>query len=107
MHLIPAGHRVLIQPDQVQKEHDLGNGFKLAIVMNERAEKAAMIIGTIVAVGQNAWKAFDQGDPWAKVGDKVYYSKYAGKFLIDPESGVEYLVINDEDVQAIVTKEVA
>ena len=51
-------------------------------------DQFAQTIGTIVAVGSTAWKAYDRfnpvtGDeladwkPWAAVGDKVLFAKYA------------------------------
>lgn len=95
--LEPLGHRVLIKIE-LQKKTEGG----LVLVHDERFAKAAMEHGEIVSVGPNAWKAFDGGEPWAKVGDKVLFSKYGGKLVEDPttpaEDGIDYIVINDEDV---------
>jgi len=52
--------------------------------------------GTVVRIGVNAWKAFDDGTPWAHVGDKVVFRKYAGEVIKDGD--VEYRVVNDEDI---------
>jgi co-chaperonin GroES (HSP10) len=34
----------------------------------------------------------------AKVGDTVGFAKFGGKFVTDPESKEELLVLNDEDI---------
>lgn len=93
------GHRVLIDPEVPKKEIDKGAlaGFEIVGDGIER-EKAATTVGRIISIGKNAWKAFDDGEPWAKVGDKVYFAKYGGKWVKD-EDGKEYVCVNDEDVQ--------
>jgi co-chaperonin GroES (HSP10) len=60
-------------------------------------------------VGPDAWKAFHYNSnpngeefvPWARVGDFIAFAKYSGKMLEDPEDGQKYIVINDEDVVAV------
>jgi len=106
--LIPAGHRVLIKPEDIKETDEIyASAAKAGIEIvqdkqTKRAEKASQIIGTIIAVGINAWKAFDEGDAWAKVGDRVTYSKYGGKFIEDPETKEEYIILNDEDITCII-----
>ena len=77
-------------------------GFKIVGEGIQR-EKAATTKGRIVGVGSNAWKAFDDGLPWASVGDVVYFAKYGGKWV--EVEGKEYVIINDEDVQCKVLGE--
>ena len=100
-----VGHRVLIEPEHFEEEIDDGalKGFKLDIGDDWKRERAATVIGFIKGIGPNAWKAFDDGQPWAKVGDKVYYAKYSGKVVTDGKE--DYIVCNDEDVIAIVHEE--
>jgi len=89
----PSGHRVLILPDVV--EDKTAGGIILAASTKERDQQATMR-GTVVNIGINAWKAFDDGTPWAEVGDTVIFRKYAGEVVKNGD--VEYRVINDEDV---------
>lgn len=112
--LYPCGHRVLVKTKEIETEKDLGNGLKLSVVVNERLEKAAQIEGTVIAIGPDAWKAFRavddegrwvNGRPWAKVGDRVYYARYAGHSLKDPETGEDLTILNDEDITCIITGE--
>lgn len=93
----PAGHRVLIQPEVVEEK--TAGGIILAQTTKERDQQATMR-GTIVSVGENAWKAFDDGKPWASVGDKVIFRKYAGEVIKDGDT--EYRVVNDEDILAVI-----
>jgi len=98
------GHTVLVKPDKVEKKTDWG--FDLQI--NERQEESAQITGTVVSVGDQAWKAFSvdfTGEPWAKVGDHVVFSKFAGRYVTDPYTEEVYMLMNDEDIRAIITEE--
>jgi len=98
MVIVPAGHRVMIKPDDVEKKTASG----IVLPVDEKKEKAATVIGTIVAIGPNAWRAFDDGLPWATIGDRVYYIKYAGKFVGKEE---EFIVVNDEDIIAVIRED--
>lgn len=92
-----CGHRVLIKPWFPEEATEWG--FKLDVGNLHKREQAATQEGRIVDIGPNAWLAFDDGKPWAKVGDMVMFAKYAGKFLkIDDE---DYVIVSDEDVQCI------
>lgn len=98
----PVGHRVLIRPDEVEKTTPSG----IILAVDERIEKSNNIKGTLVAVGSQAWKAFDKefkGEPWAKVGDHIIYSKHSGSYVEDPDTSEILLMANDEDVVAVIT----
>ena len=96
-----VGHRVLVKPKSLEKEHNVGNGVKLVISYgsDEKRHEAATMQGTVVGVGPAAWKDWGDGSPWAKIGDEIIYAQYAGKNVEDPETKERYVVINDEDVQ--------
>ena len=96
--IIPAGHRVLVRPDIVDEK--VGSLY-LAVETKERKANE-QIFGTLVAVGENAWKAFDEGKPWAKVGDRVTFAKYGGFSIEDPVTKEKFRLLNDEDICAIV-----
>jgi co-chaperonin GroES (HSP10) len=95
------GHRVLIKPLFQSEVTDWG--FKLDVGEGHKREKAAASIGTIVSIGPNAWVGFDDGKPWAEVGDTVHFAKYGGKFITYNDE--EYVIVNDEDVQLRIRKE--
>lgn len=93
--IVPQGHRVLVAPDK--KEEKTQGGIILTKSIQQQEELAG-IFGTIVAIGPNAWKAFDDGQPWAEVGDRVVYSKYGGLVLEDPDTKEMYRLLNDDDI---------
>lgn len=107
---IPCGHRVLVKPDSL---FEVDSRFKKAIeakILLPRQEQflreeAAVEVGTVLGLGITAFKDFGD-DPWCKVGDKVYFARYSGKRLPDPENVDDVtkwiLILNDEDVIAIV-----
>lgn len=104
MKIHPAGHRVLVRlkNERINEEKtDSGIIVKIKDAKTVEAEQYATQEAIIEELGINAYKAFDSGEPWCKVGDTVLIAKYSGENREDPESGVIYRVINDEDVIAI------
>jgi len=104
MTIIPCGHRVLIKPFKqadVDPSLQAAKRMGLQIVNNNQArEDASVDKGTVLAIGPNAWKAFDGGEPWCAVGDTVLFTKFAPKFV---EDGKEtYGLLNDDDVIAVI-----
>jgi len=97
--IVPAGHRVLIKAEDVDEK--TRGGLYLSPTTMER-RKNERVIGTIVSIGMNAWKAFDGGEPWAKEGDKIFYARYGGSTIKDPDTQEEFILLNDEDVLAVV-----
>ena len=97
----PVGHRILIKTDEAALETEWG--FDLGV--DKKLEDASMISGELVAIGDQAWNAFGpdfSGEPWAKIGDRVMFAKYSGNVVIDPKTGEEYKLMNDEDITAII-----
>lgn len=85
--------------------------FEVKAGLDSHAEfraKSELTMGTIVALGPYCWMLPDMGygtpnwKPWAKVGDKVIFSKYGGRFIQSPETKEEYYLVNDDDIQMIV-----
>lgn len=89
----PAGHRVIVRPDAC--EEVTPSGIVIPKTTAER-ETRGTTSGTLVRIGENAWRAFDDGKPWAKVGDRVHFRRYAG-FEIK-EGDQLLLVMQDEDI---------
>lgn len=101
MALEALGPRVIIFPDPVEEISKGG----IVLARDERQAKAETSTGTIKEIGPLAW--LDPalgGEPWCEVGDRVVYAKYSGKFVIDPDDEKEYVVINDDAIQARIEK---
>jgi len=101
------GNRVIIKPDSIEEVTPGG----IVIAQTDsyvRSEKAATSTGEIMGFGEAAWlDPMMGGEPWVEVGDRVVYARYAGKFVTDPEDGKEYVVINDDAIQARIVEEAA
>lgn len=103
--ITPCGHRLLVRPEKIEDVDKSYAAAKKAGIyipeMEERKEQLAVERGIVVSLGFTAFKAFDDGVPWCKVGDKVAYNKYGGKLIKDPEDQQEYLILNDDDVLCV------
>ena len=99
MSILPAGHRVLIKPDAIEEK--TAGGIILPAAAKDSKEQQ-QIFGMIVALGQNAWKDYSDGTPWAAVGDRVAFAKYGGFIIQDPDTREEFRLLNDEDVCAVI-----
>ena len=88
--------RIVVKPDPVEVKTKSG----IVIALDEGQERRATVSGTIVDIGEDAWAAFKTKSPHAglKIGDRVIYARYAGKWVKDPDTEEEYVVMNDEDI---------
>lgn len=107
----PVGHRILIEVDKADLEAEWEiNGEKVGfqIVSDKKLEDAAVTSGKLVAAGEQAWKAFGhefKGEPWAIPGDRVFFARYSGHIISDPDTDISYKIMNDEDIMAVVGKD--
>ena len=101
--LIPVLHRVLIKPQDVRESDEvIRRATSLGIhVELDRREEKAVEIGTVLSVGETAFTGAFETSVRPQVGDKIYFAKYAGKEVNDPD-GSKYIILNDEDIVAIV-----
>lgn len=108
MAIKPILHRILVKPDNIEDKDEAIRRAKavgIELVREERErEQAAIDTGTVVDFGPTAFQDFHATNP-LKIGDTVVYAKYGGKAIIDPETKVKYVALNDEDVIAILTTE--
>ena len=103
MKLHPAGHRVLIRKKKIEEVSTGG----IIVVTEDRREslQVAEQYGYVEELGPNAFKAFDDGEPWCAVGDLVLLAKYSGEWRKDEVTGEYLQIVNDEDILAIVEEE--
>ena len=118
------GHHLVVEPITLPEKSKGGIIIQHAGTDWDKLAKASRQLGTILSIGPQCWKAHAAGlasytdirdpalGPWAKVGDVIFYSRHAGKFMFDPcvrvENPIEgksdlkeLYVINDDDVIAI------
>jgi co-chaperonin GroES (HSP10) len=96
----PVGYRLLIALPQVEES------FENGIIKAERTlheEKILSIIGLVLDMGEQAYADKDRfpSGPWCKVGDYVLFRANTGtRFRV---AGVEYRLMNDDSIEAIVS----
>ena len=95
----PVGYRVLVKPDSLEEYSE--GGIQL-VYQDERASEAATTKGTVVAIGREAFGQHKGDDPWVEKGDYVYFSKYSGKRVEDPQDKDLLLIMNDEDILGVI-----
>ena len=95
LNLTPLGDRVIIAPSDEEAQTSPGG----IIIPDTAKEKPQQ--GSVVAAGPG--RTTDEGkvvDMPVKVGQEVIYSKYAGTEY--SEGGVDYLIVRESDILAIV-----
>ena len=118
----PCGNRILVKPDEVQEKTE--GGIVLPNQVTERHADAAGY-GYVIAVGPDCYthtvtttkrsingvmrhaeeSVTGYSGAWAKNGDRVAFRPYVG-LNSTGEDGKKYLLLNDEDILAIVTNNV-
>lgn len=98
-----VGDRLLIKPKQLQKEHSVeGTDIKIALEfgLEEKRYEAATTEGVVDQLGPLAYAT---ETPWCKVGDIVSWGKYGGYWITDPETKVDYVVLDPHDILCVIS----
>ena len=109
--LRPLGGRVLVRPDKLEEVDPFYKAAKAAGIqvvdgLDKKREEQAVVKGTVISIGDMAFHSpVGDGTPWVAIGNRVYYAKYAGKEVVDPETDEKLLLLNDEDLCVEVTGE--
>lgn len=102
--IIPLGHRILVKQASLDEvDETTKKARSMGLVIPESQDKvrqeAAIDVGTVISIGETAFKDF--GGSWGVVpGDTVYFAKYSGKIITDPQTEEKFVVLNDEDLCA-------
>lgn len=104
--LRPVEFKVLVKPEAKYTNKEVVGGIehrKTAggiLIPQEVTERddAASAEGEIVDIGGRAFEDF--GEPRPRVGDEVFFGRYAGQ-VVEGDDGDEYRLLQDKDVAAI------
>jgi len=97
--ITPVEYKLVIMCDPIAEESAGGIAKPKQAIEAERRDQTE---GELIAKSD---MCFTDGDstPWKcklpKIGDRVMFTRYSGQFIT--EDGVEYRVMNDKDVIAI------
>lgn len=95
----PVGYRLLIALPQVEET------FESGLVKADKTiyeEKILSVIGLVLDMGEEAYKDATRypNGPWCKAGDYVLFRANTGtRFKVN---GVEYRLMNDDSIEAVV-----
>lgn len=108
MAIEPCGYRLAVRPLTLEEADDGYKtsipGFSIAKTDEFKAKEMGIDQGVVISLGPTAFK--DYGDvAWCKAGDTIAYAKYSGKLLDDPDTREKILILNDQDVVAIIKRE--
>lgn len=100
MRIQPIEFNVLVKPKVV--ENKTASGLYLPDQTVE-ADKYAQQKGEIVALSPLAFSYADwpEGTVLPKVGDTVFFGKYAGTMVKD-DDGTEYRLVKDKEIAAVI-----
>ncbi len=101
-----CGHRILVKQESLEDTDPVYKRAKEAgIALSEhrdtQLERRQVDKGVVVQVGANSWKSFDDGHAWCAEGDSVIWVRHGGYIVKDPETNIEYVVLNDEDILCV------
>ena len=97
----PVGYKILVALPEVEKTYQ--NTKVLKTDKEIHLDYVMSIIGLVVDVGDQAYQDKERfGDqPWCKTGDYVMFRANSGtRFKVN---GVEYRLMNDDSIEAVVT----
>jgi len=98
--ITPLLHRVLLKLDDVEKKTESGIVIPASVTEKERK---AIEVGTVISIGDTAFKDYGGGEHTISVGDRVIIARYSGKEVQDGDD--KFVIVNDEDILCI-TKEI-
>lgn len=96
----PVGYRLLIALPKV--EETFGDTGLVKAEKTVYEEKLLTVVGLVLDMGDQAYKDPDRypSGPWCKVGDYVLFRANTGtRFRVN---GVEYRLMNDDSIEAVV-----
>jgi co-chaperonin GroES (HSP10) len=97
---IPVGYRLLVALPQIEETLGEMGLHKSKKMMHE--ERIMSTVGLVIDMGNQAYtdtERFPNG-PWCKVGEYVVFPAYSGTRV--SVNGVEYRLMNDDSIEAIV-----
>ena len=96
MPIKPLAFTALIKVKEVEEKTKSG----IVLAVDKKMEERAQTLGTILALGEDFAVAYKPKTPcWGlKEGDQVFFAKYAGKWVLDPDTEEELLLVLDSDI---------
>lgn len=95
--IVPTSFNLLIWVPEVETTTE--SGIVMMTDTEQKREQKGAGRGFVIAIGPTAWQEFDDGEPWAEVGDLVLFERYSG--VTPPVDGLDsgfFRVMRDEAI---------
>lgn len=102
------GPRVLVKPEKVEDVDEVYKAAKAAGIAlidsdDKKREDRAVVFGTVLQTTLECWQPpVGTGLAWVQPGDRVVFARYSGKYIVDPTTREEFLILNDEDIIGVI-----
>lgn len=97
-----TGCRILVRPFELEEHDEVYKSAKRAGIQlldqDERKQKINVDKGTVLQIGSKCHEDY-VGD--LNINDTIGFAKFGGKYIKDPVTQEELLILNDEDVICI------
>ena len=98
--IVPVLYRVLVKPyDIFDKDESYAAAKRMGLEVvgdGKKREQQSVDKGVVVALGPTVDEALA-----VKVGDDIVWARHAGKEVDDPETGEKMVIVNDDDIVAV------
>lgn len=114
---VPPSFRLIVLPIQSKALEDDENNEDMVkhtsglyipkagdTAWKEKQEVLMQNSGIVISIGRTAFKAYDDGEPWCKKGDRVYFKRYCGDDIVFSD-GLIYKIINDNEILLVEPKD--
>lgn len=92
-------HHVLVKLDDPELKTE--SGIIIATEEQAKKERKAVEYGTVVQVGPTAFIDLGREPGILTVGDKVSFTRYSGKDVVDTDKS-QYILLNDQDILCVI-----
>lgn len=104
--ITPLIHHVLVKPERIEEfskdiQRAKSIGLEIPELEDHKRAQASVDRGVVVALGSTAYRDYNV-EPPVQIGDVVNYARFSGKIIEDPETGIEYICLNDGDLICVI-----
>lgn len=101
------GYRILVKAIEIKRTSEGGIILSVEGTNEDRMEQNGNQRGIVVGIGHTAYQSEASNEPWCEIGDEIIFAKHAGRFVFDPETDEQFMVMNDDECLCVTRKGVA
>jgi co-chaperonin GroES (HSP10) len=98
------GYRILVKAKEIERTSKGGIIISVEGTNEDKLEQNGNQFGIVVGIGHTCYKGGVSDEPWCEIGDEIIFARHAGRFVFDPETNEQYLIMNDDEVLCVTRK---